>query len=65
MLVWTFSLHFLPLCMKVKIHYTIGDYQDYYILAGETVADTREQNEKEMKKRGLDPEKNDMFSEEL
>lgn len=28
--------------MKFKIHYEIGDYQDYHIVEGETIEEIRE-----------------------
>lgn len=51
--------------MKVKISYTIGDVQDSYVLEGDTVQEIQIQNEEEMKRRGLDSEDNDMYSEVL
>jgi hypothetical protein len=51
--------------MKIKITYTIKDFNDSYILEGDTIEEIREANEIEMRKRGLDSEENDMYSEEI
>ena len=50
---------------KVKISYTIEGIQDSYILEGGDIKEIREKNLKEMEKRGLDVEMNDMYSKEL
>jgi len=51
--------------MKVTTNYTINGIQDSYILEGDDIEEIREKNLKEMEKRGLDMEINDMYSEEL
>jgi hypothetical protein len=49
-------------CMR--IHFTVNGFSDYYTLEG-TVEEIKEQNEAEMLKRGLEYERNKMWSEKL
>ena len=51
--------------MEVRINYTIKDYEDSYMINGDTVEDIQRINKQEMAKRGLDSSKNNMWSEEL
>uniref|UniRef100_A0A6H1ZW14 Uncharacterized protein n=1 Tax=viral metagenome TaxID=1070528 RepID=A0A6H1ZW14_9ZZZZ len=51
--------------MKFKIHYNVGDFEDCYIISGETIQDIQQKNDTEMKKRGIHFEKNNCWSEEL
>lgn len=48
-----------------RIHYEIGDYQDYFDVEAETTEETRPMVKEEMEKRGLDAEKNNCWSEEI
>ena len=49
--------------MKIKMNYTINDFNDSYILAGESLEEIQANNQKEMDKRGLSKKKNEMYSE--
>lgn len=49
--------------MKVKIHFTILDHQDSFIVEGENVEEIKEKVKQEMKKRDLHIVINDMWSE--
>ena len=51
--------------MKVEIHYTIDEFDDYYILIGDTFEEIQEKNELEMEKRNLDTDKNNCWSKVL
>jgi hypothetical protein len=51
--------------MTMKIHYTIGGYEDCYTLSADTIEEILEKNKVEMEKRGLDAVKNDCWSEEI
>ena len=49
--------------MIIKIHYTIEDFEDNYILSGHNIDEIQVANGSEMIKRDLDPEDNNMWSE--
>lgn len=52
--------------MKVKIHYTINNYDEYndsFIVEGETIEEVRQEAQRETSKRGLDEERNNLWSE--
>ena len=51
--------------MKLKIHYTIDDFEDFLILEGDNIEEIRDKLPEGMDKRGLDQFKNDMWSEEI
>ncbi len=51
--------------MKIEIHYTINGFDDYYTLTGDTIEEMQTQNEIEMEKRNLNPEKNNCWSKEI
>jgi len=51
--------------MEFKIHYTINGTDDYFLLSGETLADITILAKKEMNKRGLEGEKNNLWSEKV
>jgi len=55
--------------MKFKIHWTIGDWigdwNDEIVVEGDTIEECREQADIETNRRGLDVEKNNLWSEEL
>ena len=48
--------------MKVEIHYEINDYEDFYVLEGDNFEDIQKLNAIEMKRRGLDADKNNCWS---
>lgn len=47
-----------------KIYFTVNDIQDYFVVSGETLEEVKKNTIKESTKRGLSPEKNNMWSEE-
>lgn len=51
--------------MKYKIHYTTNGYPDYFILDEMDIDSIRKESTKVAKSKGLDPIKNDMWSEEI
>jgi len=51
--------------MKYKIHYTVNGCADYFILDEIDIDAIRHQADKVAKSKGLDPVKNDMWSEEV
>jgi len=51
--------------VKFKIHFEINEYEDFVLLEGETVEEIKEKAKTFAEKRGLDSEKNNMWSEEL
>jgi hypothetical protein len=51
--------------MKFEIHYTIKDYNDFFIVEADTIEEIREKAKIETDKRGLDEVKNDLWSVEL
>jgi hypothetical protein len=51
--------------MKFRIHFEIGEYQDYIDIEGETIEEIKEIAKSETDKRGLDEVKNNLWSEQL
>lgn len=51
--------------MKFKIHFTIEDFEDYLIVEGNTIKECREKTKIETDKRGLQEEKNNLWSEQI
>lgn len=51
--------------MIFKIHYNIGDYEDYFLIEGDSIEQIRELSDIEFEKRGLDIKENFLWSEEL
>lgn len=51
--------------MKFKIHFSIGDYDDYFVVEGETIDEIKEKAKYETDRRGLSEEKNNLWSEEI
>ena len=57
--------------MKYRIHYTfkgenpVDDYKDSVVVEGETLVEIRDAANAELKKRGLDTDRNDAWSEEI
>lgn len=49
--------------MRFKIHYLINEIEDYFIIETETLSQAKESTTLEIIRRGLDPEKNRMWSE--
>jgi len=50
---------------KFRIHFTINDTEDYFIVSGDTLEEVREKVSKETLNRSLSPDKNNMWSEEI
>jgi len=51
--------------MKFKIHFEIGEYEDFFVVEGETIKEIQEITKQETDKRGLDEQKNNLWSEEI
>ncbi len=51
--------------MKFKIHFTIDEYEDYFVIEGDTIKEIRTKSDSELKKRGLTLEKNNVYSIEV
>jgi len=51
--------------MIMRIHFTAKEISDSYEIVGDTIKDIRTENIKEMKIRGLDDQKNEMWSERI
>lgn len=51
--------------MRHKIHFTIDEYTDDYVVEGDTIEEVQKANRVEMEKRGLTAEKNNCWSEEI
>jgi len=62
-------LLYIVLCgviiMKFKIHFEVGDYTDFFVVEGETIENVKEIAKKETESRGLDEQKNNLWSEKL
>jgi len=50
---------------KFKIHFTTKDYDDFFIVEGETIEDVQEIAYAALKERGLDAKANNAWSEEI
>ena len=48
--------------MKFEIHYKIKDYNDYFVINGDSLKEIKELADKEISKRGLDIFKNNIYS---
>jgi hypothetical protein len=51
--------------MKFRIHYETKDFQDWFIIDGESIEEIQGKVKQEMEKRGLDEKKNNLWSEEI
>jgi len=51
--------------MKFKIFFTVNDYEDYFIIEGATIGEVRKKSDIELEKRGLDLDKNNVYSMEI
>jgi len=51
--------------MKFEIHFEIGEYEDYFIVDGNTIEEIRKTVKQETDRRGLDEKKNNLYSIEL
>jgi hypothetical protein len=51
--------------MKEKIHWSIGDWEDSIVIEGETEEELNEEADYVVKSRGLDVEKNNLWSEKI
>ena len=51
--------------MKYKIHFEVDEVEDSIDIMGDTIKDIQEIVAMEMKKRGLDSDKNNCWSEEI
>lgn len=51
--------------MKFRIHWEIGIYSDYAEIKADTIEEIKEMSKKIENDRSLDPEKNNMWSEEI
>lgn len=53
------------LLMKFKVHYSLEEYDDFFIIEGDELEEIKEKVFKELFVRGVDTEKNNVWSEEL
>lgn len=51
--------------MRLRVHYTINGYDDSLDIEADTIEKIREIIKMEFNKRGLDPKKNNAWSEEI
>lgn len=51
--------------MKFEIHYSVGDYEDYIVIEGDTIEEIKEIAQRETNARGLTEEKNHLWSREI
>lgn len=51
--------------MKFKIHYSIKDYEDFFIIEGGSIEEIQIKAHEEMIRRGLKEGLNSLWSEEL
>lgn len=51
--------------MKFKMHYEINGIEDTYIIEGKSIKELKEKNKKEMAKRNIEIEKNNVWSENM
>jgi hypothetical protein len=51
--------------MKFKIYFTVGDYEDYVIIEGDTIDDIRDKADRFAESRNLDVKKNNFHSVEI
>jgi hypothetical protein len=51
--------------MKERIHWSIGDWEDSIVIEGETEEELNEEADYVVKSRGLDIEKNNLWSEKI
>ena len=49
--------------MSYRIHFTVGKYDDSFIVSGETVEDIANAANAELERRGLDAKRNNCWSE--
>ena len=51
--------------MKFKIYFTVGEYDDYLIVEGDSIEEIRDIASRETRARGLDEKRNNLWSEQL
>jgi hypothetical protein len=51
--------------MKFKIHFTVREYEYYFIVSGNTLKDAQDEAHKQTTLRGLTEAKNGLWSEEI
>lgn len=51
--------------MRVKVNYSVGDYEDSFVVDGETDEEIRAKADAFFKARGLDAEKCNAWSEDI
>lgn len=51
--------------MKFKIHFSIGDYEDYFIVEGDSWKEIKKACKAEVDSRGLSVDKNNIWSEQI
>lgn len=51
--------------IRFKVHYTILNVEDYIIVEGDTIEEIKKIIKDQMKARGLNPDKNNIWSEEI
>jgi hypothetical protein len=51
--------------MKIAVNFEIDGVEDYFVIEGETLLDIRKDIKYEIEKRGLNREKNNLWSEKF
>jgi hypothetical protein len=51
--------------MKFEIHFSVGDYEDYFVIEADTIDVIRIMAKNETDARGLTEEKNHLWSREI
>jgi hypothetical protein len=51
--------------MKFEIHFSIDDYEDYFVVEGDTIEEIKTIAKSETDKRNLNEEKNNLYSIEI
>ena len=51
--------------MKYNIHFTVGEYEDYFVVESDSFDEIMTTVDRETKARGLEPDINNLWSEEI
>ena len=51
--------------ITIKVHYEVGEYEDTFVVNGETNEELREKADAFFKARGLEPDKCNAWSEDI
>jgi hypothetical protein len=51
--------------MKFEIHFSVQEWEDYFIVEGDTIEEIKEIAKRETDARGLDEKRNNLWSKEI